>query len=210
MFHSCCYFFFFFGGGGCILFFSGGDIFVLWRDPSNCLSFRFLLFLFWGQLKKKTFFLHFFCLLINKRSVRLAEIRWSDCMAKSQRILCISFTRTDCGLRPLHLGSNFNLLHNSQWITFPIQSGHSIIIIIMSCRYHGYPWPSLATSPYRSLPLAGLRGYIPYPYIAAVCMFELVVLLLLGHMRGSIGVHYLWARPCFSKSVLCVWFVKLG
>ena len=24
---------------------------------------------------------------------------------------------------------------------------------------------------------------------------------------GSIGVHHLWARPCFSSSVLHVWFV---
>ena len=63
----------------------------------------------------------------------------------------------------------------------------------MSCRLHGYPWPSLATSPYRSSPLAGLQGYISYPHIAAVCMFELVVLHLLGHMWGSKGVHHLWA-----------------
>ena len=80
-------------------------------------------------------------------------------------------------------------------------------IIIMPCRYHGYPWPSLATSPYHSSPLAGLQGYIPYSHIDAVCMFELVVLLLLGHMWGSIGVHHLWARPRFSSSVLHVWFV---
>ena len=60
----------------------------------------------------------------------------------------------------------------------------------MSCRYHGHPWPSLATSPYRSSPLAGLQGYIPYPHRVALCMFELVVLLLLGHMWGSIGVQY--------------------
>ena len=33
------------------------------------------------------------------------------------------------------------------------------------------PWPSLATSPNRSSPLAGLQGYIPYPHIAAVYMF---------------------------------------
>ena len=72
----------------------------------------------------------------------------------------------------------------------------------MSCHKHGYPWPSLATSPNHSSPLAGIQGYIPYPHIAAVCMFELVVLLLLGHMRGFIGVHDLWARPCFSSSVL--------
>ena len=51
--------------------------------------------------------------------------------------------------------------------------------------------PSLATSPYRSSPLAGLLGYITYPHIAAVCMFELVVLLLLGPMWRSIGVQHL-------------------
>ena len=82
-----------------------------------------------------------------------------------------------------------------------------IIIIIMSCRYHGYPWPSLATSPYHSSPLASLQGYIPHPHIAAVCRFELVVLLLPSHMWGSIGVHHLWARPCFSSCVLHVCFV---
>ena len=70
-----------------------------------------------------------------------------------------------------------------------------IIIIIMSCRQHGYHWPSLATSPYHSSPPAGLQGYILCPHIVAVCKFELVVLLLYGHMWGSIGVHHLWARP---------------
>ena len=86
-------------------------------------------------------------------------------------------------------------------------SQRSFILIIMSCRQYRYPWPSLATSPYRSSPLAGLQGHIPYPHIAAGCMFELVVLLLPGHMSRSIGVHHLWARPCFSSSDLHVWFV---
>ena len=81
-----------------------------------------------------------------------------------------------------------------------VSSMGQIIIIIMWCRQHGYPWPSLSTSPYRSSLLAGLQGYIPYPYIVAVCIFELVVLLLLGHMWGSVGVHHLWARPCMSGS----------
>ena len=36
-----------------------------------------------------------------------------------------------------------------------------IIIIIMSRRLRGYPWPSLAISPYHSSPPAGLQGYIP-------------------------------------------------
>ena len=64
-----------------------------------------------------------------------------------------------------------------------------LIIIIMSCHRHGHPWPFLATSPYCLSPLAGLQGYILYPHRAAVCMFELVVLLLLGHIWGSIGVQ---------------------
>ena len=101
--------------------------------------------------------------------------------------------------------------NSSIYITIPSRKHflyiYIYIYIIISFYQHGYPWPSLATSPYRSSPLAGLQGYIPYSHIAAICMFELVVLLLLGHMWGSIGVHHLWARPCFSSSVLCVWFV---
>ena len=85
---------------------------------------------------------------------------------------------------------------------------YKIIIIIMSCHQHGYPWPSLATFPDRSSPPAGLLGYILCPHIAAVCKFGLVVLLLLGHMWGSIGVRHLRARPCFSSSVPRVWLVS--
>ena len=61
----------------------------------------------------------------------------------------------------------------------------------MSCHRHRYPRPSLATSPYRSSPLGSLQGYIPYPHITAVCMFELVVRPFRDHMWGSIGVHHL-------------------
>ena len=89
------------------------------------------------------------------------------------------------------------------WKAAPIPE----IIIIMSCRQHGYPWPSLATSPYHLSPPAGLQGYILCPHIVAVCKFVLVVLLLHIHMWGSTGVHRLWARPCFSSSVPRVWFV---
>ena len=57
-------------------------------------------------------------LLIIIRSGHLAEIRWSICISKSQRISCISFFRTDSGLCIYHLfiWSNFSFLHNSLWI----------------------------------------------------------------------------------------------
>ena len=72
--------------------------------------------------------------------------------------------------------------------------------------------PSLATSPNRSSLPAGLQGYIPYPHIAAVCMFEMVVLLLLVYMWGSIGVHHFWARTlllqqCPACLVRLTWIV---
>ena len=55
---------------------------------------------------------------------RLAEIRWSDYISKSHKILCVSFSRMNSGLGIYHLlvWSNLNLLHNSQWITFPTQT----------------------------------------------------------------------------------------
>ena len=56
-------------------------------------------------------------LLTITRSGRLAEIRWSVYISKSQRILCVvSFSRTESGLWIYHLlvWSNLNFLHNSQ------------------------------------------------------------------------------------------------
>ena len=57
------------------------------------------------------------------RSGRLAETRWSVCVSKSHRVLCVSFSRTDSGLCVYHLfvWSNLNFSHNSQWISLPTQ-----------------------------------------------------------------------------------------
>ena len=64
-------------------------------------------------------------------------------------------------------------------------------LIILSCHQHGYPWSSLAYPPYLSSLPVGPQGYIPYPDRAAVYMFDLAALLLHGHEKGPIGVHYL-------------------
>ena len=62
-------------------------------------------------------------LIIIRSSLR-AEIRWSICISKSHRSLCVSFSRTGAGLCIYHLlaWSNLNFLHISQWIPLPIQS----------------------------------------------------------------------------------------
>ena len=65
-----------------------------------------------------------FFLLISTRSGLLVGIRWSVCFSKFQRLLWISFSWTDSGLCLYHfvVWTNFNFLHNSQWITFPTLS----------------------------------------------------------------------------------------
>ena len=75
-----------------------------------------------------------------------------------------------------------------------------------------YPWPSLATPPYRSSLLVGTQGYIPYPHITAVCRFELVVLILLDHMRGvhrrtSLMSSCLPLQQCTACLVHLAWIV---
>ena len=61
------------------------------------LSFRFIL---WSAGTGKSTILQiiFLLLLIIIMSGLLAEIRWSVCMSKSHRSLCVSFSRIDAGL----------------------------------------------------------------------------------------------------------------
>ena len=70
------------------------------------------------------FFFFLFFLLIIITSGLLVRIRWSVCMLKSHRSLCVAFSRTGAGLCIYHLlvWSNLNFLHISQWITLPTQS----------------------------------------------------------------------------------------
>ena len=75
----------------------------------------------------------FLLLLTITRTGRMAEIRWSVCISKSQRIFCISLSRTDLGLCIYHycVWSNLIFLHNSQWITFSTQSNLSSLILFL-------------------------------------------------------------------------------
>ena len=87
---------------------------VLWKGLS--LSLFFLLSLCGppGLYNKVDYLASSIFLLTITRSVLLASIWWYVCISKSQRILCISFFRTDSELCIYHLivWSNFNFLHN--------------------------------------------------------------------------------------------------
>ena len=98
-----------------------------WQGPSNgILLFTLLQFYFVISRDSEV---HNFCkfsflLLIILRSGHLAEIRWSVCMSKSHRSLCVSFSRKGAGLCIYHLfvWSYLDFLHISQWIPLPSQS----------------------------------------------------------------------------------------
>ena len=109
-------------------FFSHSSSFILWSAGTA----------------KSTILQVLFFLLIIIRSGLLFEISWSVCTSKSHRSLCVSFSRTGCGLCIYHLfvWSNLNSLQISQWIPLPTQSClilyslcanllHSLIIIII-------------------------------------------------------------------------------
>ena len=91
-----------------------------------------------------------------------------------QSYIPLSYSRADIYTHYINFLSK--MLMNF-WTFGLLRLQHNIIIIIMSYHQHGYSWPSLATFPYRSSPLAGLLSYILCSHTAAVCMFELVVRL---------------------------------
>ena len=101
------------------------------------ITVTFMVFLFSSKVQVVIFLFAFFqvysviswigrfsFLLSLTRSGHLAEIRWSACISKSQRIECVSFSRTDSCLciYLLFLGSNLNFLHRFYWIIFPTHS----------------------------------------------------------------------------------------
>ena len=95
--------------------------------------------------------------------------------------------------------------------------------LIIRCHHqHHHVVPlariSLTLSHHFSLSfIAGLQGYIPYPHIAAVCMFELIVLLL---HRPYAEVHRSTSRmssslllqqcPACLVRLTCIIFVTGG
>ena len=72
-------------------FFSHSFSFILWSAGTAKSTILQILFLFF-------FSFFFFLLLIIIKSGLLAEIRWSVCMSKSHRNLCVPFSRTDAQL----------------------------------------------------------------------------------------------------------------
>ena len=83
---------------------AGTENSTIWQD----LSIYFYLFIF---------LVDYYKVWSSGRDLVIVDI------SKSQRTLCVSFSRADAGLCIYHLfiRSNSNFLHNSKWITFSTQ-----------------------------------------------------------------------------------------
>ena len=111
-----------------LLIFSLSFIFTQWSVGTVKSTKRQVLLYFFKSICS------FIFLSINFRPVLLTGIGRSICISKSQRILYISFSRADSSFYIHHLviWYNFNLLHNSKWITFPTQSYLILYIFCVS------------------------------------------------------------------------------
>ncbi len=75
-------------------------------------------------------------------------------------------------------------------------------------HHHVVPPARISLTLSRNFSLSFIAsGYIPYPPIAAVCMFELVVLLLLGYGRTSFMSSFLLLQQCPAYLVRLTWIV---
>ena len=123
----------------------------------------------------------------------LAEIRWSVCMSKSHRSLCVSLSRTDAGL---FVWSNLNFLHNSQWITLPTQS---YLVLYSFCA------PSVLILSGFGCSIPSLRCRLPL-FITCMAHFSMPssipmdwLYILIACIRVSSSFHFLqiiWCHPC--------------
>ena len=79
---------------------------IFWQGVSICLSFRFLNFHSGPRRRQHPLYGNFFFFLLIISEPRcLAGFRGSICVSKSQRILCILFSRTDSRLCIYHLAT---------------------------------------------------------------------------------------------------------
>ena len=117
----------------------------------------------------------FFFLLTLTRSGRLAKIRWSICISKSQWILWFSFFRMDSGLCIYYLAlwSKFNFLHSFQGITFPTQL---CLVLYSFCTslLHSLTWLTI-------LSLSPHKLHLLFCCILSIFTLRLLVLMALYH-----------------------------
>ena len=141
-------------------------------------------------------------------------------MAKSQRTLCVSFSRTVSGLcmYQLFVWSNINSLHYSQWITFPTHSGlrgwQSLLFGIVSLFFLSL---GVVVRTRRSVRMAKSQRTVCVSFsrtVSGLCMYQLFVWSNINSLQ-----YYQWitfpthsglrGRQCILFGVFSFFFLSL-
>ena len=135
--------------------------------------------------------------MIIMRSGLLAGIRWSVCMLKSQRSLCVSFSWTGAGLCIYHLfvWSNWNFLHISQWITLPTQSSLALYSFCANLLHSLIMWLNISSLSPHGLHLLfccvlSILAYYYYYYYYYFTVYEFFIPAL----ASGLSVEPEWQR----------------
>ena len=161
-------------------------------------SFHLLSILICGQLEKQS---SQFCkLLIIIRSGRLAEIRWSVCIPISWWSLRVSFSMTDSGLCMYHLflWSNFNFLHNSQWIILLTQSCLFLYSFCANLLHSLIMWLTVSSLSPHSLHLLFCR------VLSILALIWLVLIALFRTAIRSDSVSIIISSNIISISIIII------
>ena len=155
---------------------------------------RFALYLLWSKTKKKK---------PKKKKTKKQEFHKGVYCSWPYLVLNnIKKTLTRYKKKSLYT-DDFTICYRSKYIhtTKNEKLQLYIIIIMMSCRQHGYPWPSLATSPYHSSPYVGVHRSTSLMSSSLLlqhcpaCLVRLTcIVFLMGGKWPYINSIYKWAK----------------
>ena len=162
-------------------------------------SHSFSLFLWSAATEKSTILQVLFFLLIIIRSGLLAEIRWSVCMSKSHRSLCVLFSRTCAGSCIYHLlvWSKLNFLHISLWITLPTQPCLVLYFFCANLLHSLIMWLMVSSLSPHSL---HLQFRCVLSLLALIWLVHFIIIVIIIQFSALFSVSY-----NFSSSVGWSW-----
>ena len=156
-------------------------------------------------------------LLIIMRSGHLAEIRGYVCISKSQRSLCVSFSRTDSGLCIYHsfVWLNLNFLHSSKEIPLPSQSYLVLYYFCNNLLYSLFIWMIVSSlSPHnRQLPISCVLSILALIWLVLSALFCAAIIIIIiiiprSFFHGIISFKIFWREGWHNFIYLCQSYYK--
>ena len=177
--------------------------------------------IYWAASCPFFFFFFYFFVFISSCFGLLVRTQWSVCISKSQKILWVPLFWRKSGLCMHHLvlWTNLNLLHNSQWITFPIQSWQVLYSFCSSLLHLPIMWLTVFFFFLRLTNNSSCFAYYrfrfniigPYGVLCATLKRDSVATDILAFKKRKYGnrfvmnIEYFYQKDCLT--VLCFLYI---